>query len=127
MAAQGRLWMCALQWDRPAIQLHGRAAEVTAATRVQPGQGQTSDQIMDESFCSETPMRKNEHEKQLPSRSQGLIAESNELRDTQGKPKRVIRAISPRWVGGGPVPSLQLGSGGALGFPWGGGRCMAAW
>lgn len=25
------------------------------------------------------------------------------------------------------MPSLQLGSGGALGFPWGRGCCMAAW
>lgn len=93
MAALGQLQMCALQWDGPIIQLHRRAAEVTAATQVQLGQGETSEQITEESFCGETPMRKNE-QKQLPSRSQGLIAESNELRDTWGKPKRVI---SPGW------------------------------
>lgn len=76
---QGQLQMCALQWDGPIVHLHRRAAEVTAATQVQLGQGETSEQITEESFCGETPMRKDE-QKRLPSRSQGLIAESNELR-----------------------------------------------
>lgn len=67
-------------------------------------------------------MRKNEREKQLPSRSQGLIAESNEPRGTQGRPQQVI---SPQLDEdrGPPCSWAQVEPPGS---PWGRGSCSAA-
>lgn len=53
-------------------------------------------------------MRKNKQEKLLPSRSQGLIAESDGPRSTQGRPKQVI--IPPQEEDN--HPHLQPGSSG---------------